>query len=503
MVKKTIDRESRGRYYERAFKNAPMAIAILNGPRHVYVFSNKENDRLLGSTTEVGKTVEELLPLKNKKGIIKILNHVYKTGTAFYKEARVDSVFKGDQTERYIIFTYQPLMNEKNKVDGILCLAYDITKEVLGRKRLKESEERYRTFIEQSTEGIWRFELKKPIPIKLSVEEQLKMAFKYAYLAECNDAMAKMYGFQSAKNIVGLKLVEIMIPTDKSNVQTLTHFLNSGYRIINAESHEVDKNGNDVYFLNNFVGIIEDGHVVRAWGTQKDITEQKKLEKEKDEFIGIATHELKTPVTSVKAYTQILYRKFISDGDQKTAEVLYKMDTQINKLSELINDLLDVTKIQEGKLKLKESYFDFNELVREVVDEMQPTTEIHKIIVNLGKTKSVFGDRDRIGQVITNLISNAIKYTPKAGKITIKSIIKSGNMILSVKDSGVGISKENKNRIFERLFRGFEKEKETYPGLGLGLYISKEIIERHGGRIWVDSKPGKGSKFYFSLLLNK
>lgn len=244
-----------------------------------------------------------------------------------------------------------------------------------------------------------------------------------------------------------------------------------------------------------------DDKVERLISVSRDITKLKELEQQKDDFIGIASHELKTPVTSIKAYTQVLQDRFRKSDDQKSLEMLGKMDAQINKLTNLITDLLDVTKIEQGKLQFKEEHFDFNELVNDVAEEVQRTTKKHHVVLELDKTSDIVGDRDRVGQVITNLLTNAIKYSPRADKIVIRTEVRQDALIFSVQDFGLGLSKEDRPRVFERFYRVGDPGHETYPGLGLGLFISASIIHRQNGKIWVESEKGKGSTFYFSLPL--
>jgi chemotaxis methyl-accepting protein methylase/signal transduction histidine kinase len=235
----------------------------------------------------------------------------------------------------------------------------------------------------------------------------------------------------------------------------------------------------------------------------EDITERKQLEQQKDEFISIASHELKTPITSVKAYTQILGQRFRKAKDIKSVELAEKMDTQLDKLTDLIGDLLDITMLEAGRIQYHESYFDFNELVEETVEELQWTTEKHRIAKQLQPTRTVYGDHGRLGQVITNFMTNAIKYSPHADKIIVKTVVDKDNVTLCVQDFGVGLSQEDQAKVFERFYRVGGPDQVTYPGLGLGLYISSEIIKRHKGRVWVESKPGKGSTFCFSLPIAK
>ncbi len=236
-------------------------------------------------------------------------------------------------------------------------------------------------------------------------------------------------------------------------------------------------------------------------GSVVDIHERKMLERQKDDFLGIASHELKTPVTSIKAYGQVLQRMFKSEGNQKGVEHLAKMDAQVNRLSNLIADLLDVTKIQSGRLQFHKEYFDFNGVVEEVIEELQRTTDKHTIIKKLDKTKKLYGDPDRIGQVLTNLMTNAIKYSPKTNKINVYTKVDNKSVTLCVQDFGVGIPADKKEKVFEQFFRVSGPKQDTFPGLGLGLYISSEIIKREGGRIWVESIEGKGSTFFFTLPL--
>jgi signal transduction histidine kinase len=179
------------------------------------------------------------------------------------------------------------------------------------------------------------------------------------------------------------------------------------------------------------------------------------------------------------------------------------MDNQINKLTSLIKDLLDVTKITEGKLILQEEEFDVNELVKEVVDDLQVTAKKHRIIQELADLEPIIGDKERIAQVLVNLISNAVKYSPDANKIIVKTSMVNGEIMVCVQDFGIGISKDMQKKLFQRFFRVVDDSTRTFPGLGLGLFISTEIIKRQNGRIWVESAPGKGSSFCFTLPYKK
>jgi len=232
---------------------------------------------------------------------------------------------------------------------------------------------------------------------------------------------------------------------------------------------------------------------------QKEAQEQKKEMEKKDEFITIASHELKTPVTSIKGYIQLLQFGFQQEGNNHAAELLGRVDSQINKLTGLISELLDTRKIENGQLPFHFEQFDFNGLLDEIVEETGRVIAQRLILEDRIPGISLFGDRNKIGQVITNFIDNAGKYSRPATDIIIRTSLNNGFLALSVKDFGIGIPKEQQAKIFERFFRVSGKKENTYSGLGLGLYISAEIVRRHEGRIGVESEEGKGSEFYFEL----
>lgn len=410
----------------------------------------------------------------------------------------VFSLFTQDEIPQHILNTLASIVD---------MLAQEIVRRRIEHQ-LSESQERYNAFIQQSTEGIWRFETEVPIPISLSVEKQIDYFYKYTYLAECNDALARMYGFKRSEEVQGARLGDMFIRDDPRNIEYLTHFITSGYHLSDSESVEVDRFGNKKFFQNNLVGIIKNNYLIRAWGIQQDITQRKKaqlellkLSKQKDEFIAIASHELKTPVTSLKAYTQVLENRFKKEGDKNAALLLHKMDSQLDKLTTLISDLLDVSKVKAGRLQFHISSFQLNRLIKDTVEEMQRTTDRHVLQLQLDRDTKIAADMDRVGQVLINFISNAIKYSPHSEKIIIKSKRESTTVKVMVQDFGVGISKKDQAHVFDRFFRGNNPKQESYPGLGLGLYISYEIIKRHGGTIGVMSTKGKGSTFYFTLPL--
>lgn len=248
---------------------------------------------------------------------------------------------------------------------------------------------------------------------------------------------------------------------------------------------------------------IESGVAFSVIATDITLQRETQLHKQamdrKDEFISIASHELKTPVTSIKGYVQLLRFNFQKEGNAMAADLLGKVDAQINKLTSLIADLLDVKKIETGQLQYHEDVFDFNDLVNEIVEETQRVVHKHFIIKQLCDSCMIRGDRNKIGQVMTNLLENAAKYSSDGRTILVTTSPAGESVRFSVKDEGIGIPKSQLAKIFERFFRVTSEKENTYSGLGLGLYISTEIIKRHNGTIHVESEEGKGSTFSFEL----
>ena len=241
------------------------------------------------------------------------------------------------------------------------------------------------------------------------------------------------------------------------------------------------------------------GTITQLISVSRDITDRIKMEQKKDEFISIASHEMKTPLTIAKAYLQLLE---LSLGTENVTANLYvkKASLSVGRLNDLVGELLDVSKIQHGKLDYNFSSFNFNEMVDNTVEDIQQSIPLHTIIKTGTVQQQITGDKERLQQVIINLLSNAVKYSPHASQVFINIEQQNGEIHVSVKDAGIGISKEHLNKIFDRYYR-IEEHAIQFQGLGIGLFISYEIIQRHHGKLWLESEPGKGSTFYFSLPL--
>ena len=231
----------------------------------------------------------------------------------------------------------------------------------------------------------------------------------------------------------------------------------------------------------------------------EDITQKKLVERQKDDFVGYVTHELKTPMTSLSAFIQLLQSYHSQTGDKKSQFLLAKAAGQLERLTKLLNSFTQVYQTQTGKLQLHKEKLDLYELVRETVEMFQYTTTTHNISIEGNITKPILADKERVRQVLINLLINAIKYSPNADAIVVRLREEENYLVVNIQDFGPGIPQEAQERIFERFFRVRGPQEHNIKGLGLGLYIAFEIVKTHQGELWVESVEGKGSTFSFSL----
>lgn len=234
---------------------------------------------------------------------------------------------------------------------------------------------------------------------------------------------------------------------------------------------------------------------------EKDKQAIEDLMKKKDEFMNVASHELRTPITTLKAYLQILQKMVPPTSVSSPGDFIDKANRQIKKITGLIDDLLDVNKIQAGKMVYHFSDIDLAALIEEVVAQMQMTTSTHRIMLQNNSQVIVHGERNRLEQVLSNFLTNAIKYSPNASEVVVKSETTYNEVKVSVRDFGIGIPPDEQQYVFDRFYRVDESSRK-FAGLGLGLFISAEIIKRHGGTIAVES-DGSGSEFSFTLPVIK
>ncbi|MES3018731.1 MAG: PAS domain-containing sensor histidine kinase [Bacteroidota bacterium] len=325
-----------------------------------------------------------------------------------------------------------------------------------------------------------------------------------------NKAAEKMFGY-TEKEIIG-KHISTLIPPDRLNEEDyIIGEIKSGNKIDHFETYRRHKNGTLIPISLSISPIIINGKIIGAAKIARDITAQveaqqeakklyeeiKSLNAKKDEFIGLASHELKTPLTSIFGYLQILERVIT---DEKPKMFLSKTMQQVNKLSSLVNDLLDVSKIESGKLHLVKTLFEVAEVVNDAVQLIADTNTSHKIkLQSEGTPVTIQGDAHRIEQVLINLMTNAIKYSPHGDAVDVIVEYSSDQVKIGIKDYGIGIPANKIPHVFTRFYR--VEDDPNISGLGIGLYLSHQIVERHKGKIWVESKLGEGSTFWLTLPL--
>lgn len=233
----------------------------------------------------------------------------------------------------------------------------------------------------------------------------------------------------------------------------------------------------------------------------EDITERRAIQQRKDDFLSIASHELKTPLTTVVGYMQLMDKYMPANASEKFRGVVEKTSRHVQRLNQLLSELLDVSRIQTGNIELHREPFDFNRMVSETIDGIRTATPKRKIEFSGMAEIPYNGDESHLVQVISNLLSNAIKYSPEDSTVSVQVSAISDFIKVSVTDQGMGIGQDEKVKVFERFYRVGEIQRH-YPGMGIGLYICQQIISNHGGTIWVESEKGKGSVFSFTLPLN-
>lgn len=397
------------------------------------------------------------------------------------QESEVQIVQPGNQVVDVLQYA-MPIRDEDQEIIGSIGAFVDITEFKQIETELQESQSKFKALLNANLIGV--------IVAKLDPS---------GAIIEANDAFCSMTGYTLAEIKAGKVSWKTLTPPEyvETDMISLSELLKKG----ETKPYEKEYIRRDGTRLPILIGAaLADSDKKTSVAFILDLSARKKLERRKDEFIGLASHELKTPLTSMKVFTQLLQRSLTPTKSRKGLEYITKINRQIERLTTLVEELLDVSKIEAGQLQLNLEKFDPYQLVTEIVSEVQAITPHHTLKV-IGSFKSdITGDAFRIKQVLLNLLTNAVKYSPQAKEVLITLTEDMTKVCIAVTDHGVGIPEVDQKRIFEKFFRAGGKNKHSFPGLGLGLYLSKRIIERHGGKIWLESQEGKGSTFSFSLL---
>lgn len=282
-----------------------------------------------------------------------------------------------------------------------------------------------------------------------------------------------------------------------------------------AEAHQLRQRVRELEQANDKIvelNAVLQRRVDEATAERASLAKVEELDRLKSQFMSLASHELKTPVTAMSGFLQVVMRRVehsakrgMSDPktwEQEQLTLIEQLDIvkrQTSKLARLIDELLDVSRIQSGRIAFQHGDVDLTKLALEVAERMQLTTQKHTVRVHAAESLSLVGDHDHLEQVLNNLVANAIKYSPDGGSVNIHVEKDADGALVRVRDGGIGIAKEELDAVFGLFYRSPDRVARDVGGMGLGLYISKGIVDRHGGRIWAESERGKGSTFHVWL----
>ncbi len=502
-------RNSMMNFSEPVFEIAPNPILIANRTGD-FLFVNAAACGFFGYDLDemIGKNIQEVSTKSDSKRIAETIERIF-AGAHEYGEWE----FKRQDGTRVWGDVHSRMIDDEHFV----AYLYDITENRKAAELLRHSEERYRAFISQSSEGIWRLELDTPISSRLPFEKQIELIYKHGFIAECNDAMAKQYGFKHAQDLVNKRLDYFLKRDDDDHQDYLRAFVESGYNLINKETVEQDKSGNKRYFVNNLLGNVQRGKLLRLWGTKQNITaaketEQAYLESEEKQrqsgkveaigrLAGGVAHDFNNFLAVIMLHVDMLKLQLPAESP-----VRFRIDeikSVTDSAATMVRQLLAFGRkqtLQPNPVVLNQVVKEFRKIIGSLIGE-----DI-EIKLDLEPDLGVcFVDEHQITQVLMNLAVNARDAMPDGGKLVIATrntdldryskklkTQPTGSYIeLFVSDTGVGMDKSTRHRIFEPFFT----TKEAHKGTGLGLATVYGIVKQSNGFIWVESTPKKGTSF--------
>lgn len=457
-------------FFRSIAANIPDSVIIVIDREHRYVMVEGDLMERMGyhradyegkHLTEIGQT--------ERYNASKHLYDRMMAGEKFSLERR------GQNGEYYKVHLV-PLKNENGEVEAGLVMAMDIT----NIKKGEERSAKLAAIVESSDDAI----------ISKTLE---------SVITSWNDSAQRMFGY-NADEIIGETIYKL-IPPDRQNEEPLIiNRLKAGERVEHFETKRLTKDGR-LIDVSLTISPIRDpqGNIIGVSKIARDITERKLDETRKNDFIGMASHELKTPLTSLSAMIQVAGMRLEGNPDTFLSGAMDRANTQVKKMTRMINGFLNISRLEAGKLHIEKDLFDLNALLQEIFEETKLIVNTHTVTLQQAGIANVYADRDKIDSVISNLITNAVKYSPKGKSIKIGSEIRGDKVVVWVNDEGIGIKPKDLKQIFDRYHRVESDDTRHISGFGIGLYLSAEIIGRHDGEIWAESEPGKGSSFYFSL----
>lgn len=428
-------------------------------------------------------TIKKAL-LSGKSCVVEIRNY-NKDGKLFFNELHLSAVKDASGQVTHFIGIQNDITKRK-KAEHALEMNFKETEQKVAERTqmLQQSEEYLSSIVETIRESLIVMDKNYHV---LSANQHFLSTFKVSI----NDTKGKLlYQLGNGQwNIPELKtMMEEILPNNNPvlDYEVEYEFPHIGRKLMLLNAHRVELEGQ---FKDRILLAIE------------DITERKAIEQRKDDFLSIASHELKTPLTTVVGYMQMIHRLMPENASDKFKTVVAKTGNYVDRLNQLLSELLDVSRIQSGNIELHKELFDFDKMILDAIEGIQSASPGHQITIK-GKTGTpYYGDESHLIQVLTNLISNAIKYSPDSKLVEVHISRVSNFIKVSVKDHGMGMKEEELKKIFQRFYRVGEIQK-NYPGMGIGLYICEQIIKNHQGTLWAESKPGTGALFSFTLPLN-
>ncbi|TSJ36454.1 PAS domain S-box protein [Mucilaginibacter corticis] len=417
--------------------------------------------------------------------VVEIRNY-QKNGTLFWNELYMSPIKNEQGVVCYFIGVQNDITRRKKAEMELLHQQEIMESQIRQRtKSLKESEDYLSSIVQTVRESLVVLD---PAFKVLSINDHFLKTFKVSKEETEGKLLYELGNGQW--DIPKLKeLLENILPTNNpvEEFEVEHDFPHIGKKLMLLNAHRIELEGQ---YKDRILIAIE------------DITDRREIERRKDDFLSIASHELKTPLTTIKGYVQIMQRLMPDSADDKFKDILRKTGIYVERLNSLIAELLDMSRIQTGNIELHKEEFDFDKAIHEAVENIQAATKTHRIIISGKATNNYAGDESHIVQVINNLLSNAVKYAPESNEVKVYLSRVSNFLKVAVTDAGMGIKIEDQKRIFDRFFRVGEIQ-QRFPGMGIGLYVCDQIIKNHGGTLWVESEPGKGSTFSFTLPLEE
>lgn len=481
---------------------SPVAMMLVKGSDYNVTLINAAMlDLLSTDITIIGKPLFKEFPELNGQKAADMLIDTYKSGVRHSDDA-APVVFKkdGKLEQCFFNFSYTPYV-ENGIVTGVINMAVDVTSNVdaimhlehtLKEKQelensFRESEERLRSILETMAEGVGVIDASGQMVYANPMAQQI------LGLRE-SEIKTRTYDDPQWQN---LRIDGTPLPSEEHPMSVM---MKTKKPIVDHEIAVQPPDGERIYLSINAAPMFDqNGILTGGIGTFMNVTERRHLAQSKDDFISIASHELKTPVTALKASLQLLQKKGMNLTDDTKMRLIDQSVQSLNKLTDLINDLLDTSRLEHGHLKIDKKIFTISELFEECRANFTQHTE-RKITFEGIIHQKIVADRQQIEQVMINLINNAVKYAPESDIIIMARMWNEKEIMISVKDNGPGIPKEKLSRLFERYYRT-DYQGQKFSGLGLGLFICADIIKNHGGLIGVESEPGHGSTFWFTLPL--